>query len=200
IKPDVTDKENVNPNQDDNNHSSNGKTDEQTNLADQYEKEKSMEIELEGTKEPVSMVLATNEALRYVIYVEKDEYKFKQGDNFDTITFSDVDVSYPEVAMEIRKSQHPTLEEAIQEVEEEITEQGMQVEISEEANWPMDATRIYASDQEDQNEWNSPVHKYYVTEQASDIFIIKQKYFLEASEGVGARFDYMLTTFEVVPE
>src|SRR5699024_6733379 len=47
-KPDVIDKEEVKPNKDENNNQTNGTTEERTSF---YEKEKDLEIELEGMKE-----------------------------------------------------------------------------------------------------------------------------------------------------
>lgn len=174
-------------------------------LSDMFEKEKDVEIELEGMKEPIHIELATNEDLRYIIYVERDRYTFTQGEKSDKIELTEpLDARYPEVAMEIRKADVSTVEEAIEIVEKEIVEEGMQLEYSEETTNPLKATMFLAWEKVPEGSYHqsdSALHEYYVTkDQLGRIFIIKQMYFLEGAEGHGVRFDFMLESFEVVPE
>lgn len=51
------------------------------------------------------------------------------------------------------------------------------------------------------HEWNDKVVVYYLVDNTQGgTFLIKQQYFMEASEGHGARFYHMLKEFEIVKE
>lgn len=184
--------------EDDNREDPNETEEPEQSLADMFEQEIEVEIGIEGIPEEVKMALAVNEELRYIIYVDMERYRFVPGEGMDRIEFTgDTD---PEVAMEIKPSSQESLEGTLSEVEEEITSEGMEIDYTEDVTEPLTATRIRAVDQENPLDSSSPVHVYYVTESRNgQIFIIKQKSFQEAAEGHGARFQYMLETFEVVP-
>lgn len=174
-------------------------------LADEYEDEKQMEIELEGMKEPITMKLAVNEEARYIIYLEKDQYELIQGSGADReedwiqLT-GKPDERYPSVAMVIRKQTDTTLEEQIEYVKQDIKEDGMTVFSEEEVSYPLEAYRFILV-KNDTQEWDDPVHYYYISDMGDGTyFLFKQIFFQEASEGVGARFDFMLETFEYVGE
>ncbi|MED4970575.1 RNA polymerase sigma factor [Parageobacillus toebii] len=50
-------------------------------------------------------------------------------------------------------------------------------------------------------QWNDEVAKYYLVDNGQGgTFVIEQHYFVEASEGHGARFDNMLKQFQVTKE
>ena len=91
-------------------------------------------------------------------------------------------------------------------MEQEISDEGLEIERNEEVTTPLAATAITALGEERTehgkfgHQWDTPVHQYYVTQGENGyVFVIKQTYFLEAAEGHGSRFDQMLETFQVVP-
>lgn len=174
------------------------------NLRDQFEDEKQMEIELEGMKELIDMKLAVNETLRYVIYLEKDRYELKKStadDKVDKIYYTEeLDDQYPPVEMQIEKQTNITWEELISNVKETIESEGMTVYSEEEVMDPIEGHQIIAVENDIQD-WNDPVHQYYISEvEDGEFFIFKQLFFQEAWEGHAGRFDYMLDTFEYVKE
>jgi len=51
------------------------------------------------------------------------------------------------------------------------------------------------------SEWDSNVvHLYVISNGNEGSYVIREDYFLEAAEGHGARFHYMLESFEIVEE
>ncbi|MEC5424070.1 hypothetical protein QGM71_11265 [Virgibacillus sp. C22-A2] len=176
-------------------------------LKDMFVEEKQEEIEIEGHKEQRDVNLQTNEELRYIIYVDEERYRVVEGEDGDRIeTIEPLGDKYPEVYMEITRKEHTTTEAVIAGIKESIVNEGMEVTREERASTPIDAELIQGMGEEYENEfgktghqWDTKVHKYYVTDtEEGQVFIIKQAYFLEAAEGHGARFDYMLESFEVV--
>ncbi|MFD2629747.1 hypothetical protein [Oceanobacillus kapialis] len=176
-------------------------------LRDMFVEEKQEEIEIEGQKEKSDTQLEVNEALRYVIYVDEQRYKMVKGEKVDRIeTKEPLGEGYPDVYMEITRKETTTTEKVLQEIEQEIETDGMEVVRQESVSEPIQAEVIHGMGEETTNEsgktghqWDTPVHRYYVTDtQEGQVFVIKQVYFLEAAEGHGARFDYMLESFEIV--
>lgn len=176
-------------------------------LEEMFEKEKEIEIELEGMKEMIPVELATNDEWRYVIYVEKDRYIFKRGETADRIELKEPLEDLPEVAMEIRRlGDGIGVSEAIEQVKQEINNDDLEIERNEDVTKPLEATAITALGEERTehgkfgHQWDTPVHQYYViASESGHVFVIKQMFFLEAAEGHGARFDQLLETFQVVP-
>lgn len=173
-----------------------------TSLKDRFPHEKQVEIELEGMKEPVTVQLATNEELGYIIYFEKDGYQFISGEDMDEIVFvGESDDRLPkELGMEIRKVNDITAEEAIKNVKDSLANDGMSFLREETVDWPIEAVMIEGIEGDlDDTEWNTSKHRYYVTEREGDsLYVIKQKFFSVGSEGIGMRFDWMLNSFETV--
>jgi hypothetical protein len=177
------------------------------NLKDMFVEEKQEEIEIEGQKEESNTQLETNEALRYVIYVDEDRYKMVKGEEVDRIeTKEPLGDRYPDVYMEISRRENTTTEDVLEDIEQEITADGLEVVRQEHVTEPIEAEVIQGMGKETTNEsgktghqWDTPIHRYYVTEtRENQVFVIKQAYFLEAEEGHGARFHYMLESFEIV--
>ena len=174
---------------------------EQALLKDRFVHEKQVEVELEGMKEPIQVQLATNEELKYIIYVDKDRYRFIQGEEIDEIVLIDeLDDRYPEVGMEIQHITGLTIEEVTVNIKESLANDGMSIVLEESVNWPIDAVMIEGQGAEgDQVQWDTPVHRYYITVGENDsFFVFKHKFFVEAWEGLATRFDWMLESFEVV--
>lgn len=176
------------------------------NIKDMFAPEKDVEIHLEGELESTHVELEANEALRYIIYIDKERYKLIEGETRDQIVMvEELEDDFPEVVMEIIPTEG-TLEAAISMLKEEIKNLDMEITREGKVDEPLDAYEIGAIGKDTEGEngvlgkhWDTPVHQYYITNnKAGHFFIIKEKYFLEAAEGHGARFYYMLETFEVV--
>src|SRR5699024_2267126 len=171
------------------------------NFKEMFVPEQKIDINIEGDKEETNMGLETNENLDYIIYVDHSRYKAIEGNYGDKIVrveeFGD---QYPEVSMEIWRVQS-TVEETIAEIKADIDKQAMTIGTTEDVTSPLVATKItaYGESDEANYDWDTPIHTYYVTEPTNgQLFVIKQLYFLEASEGHAVRFDAMLEQFEIV--
>lgn len=171
-------------------------------LADEYDEEIQVVREPEGQTEVFDMKLAVDEDERYIIYIGKDDYSYDIQSGQMQIAFDlPEDDIYPEVGMRIQPREGQSKDELIEEVKDEIEQEQMEVTREEEVTSPMDAYVITAYAKENPNEWNSPVHSYYIHEAAPDkYFIFKQMNFVEALDGHGNTFYVMLETFEYVPE
>lgn len=177
-------------------------------LRDTFVEKKPQEIEIEGQTEQTNTQLETNEELCYVIYIDEERYKMVKGEEADRIEMLEViEGDFPEVYMEISRVEDTTTEEVMANIREEIlSEENMGVRREGRVTEPIEAEMIQGmgvdgtGDEEAfGHEGTTPIHRYYVTDtQNNQVFVIKQVYFLEAAEGHGARFHYMLETFEIV--
>lgn len=169
-------------------------------LKDRFEHEKTIEIEVEGTKEDVQVQLATNDEWGYIIYYEKDNYEFMHGEEMDEIVYAgELNDQYPKTGMEIRKMTDITVEEAISKVKKELENNGIPFVREETVDWPINGVMILGEGNADGTaESDSPVHRYYITEGKNDsLFVFKQMFFVEAWDG-SPRFNYMLESFQIV--
>lgn len=177
------------------------------NVKDMFVEEKQREIQIEGTKEDTEVQLEANEELRYVIYIDDSRYKMVEGDASDRIV-PDQELAdrYPEVSMEVKRKENTTTEEMVESIKKSLESHEMELRQEEHVNTPIEGVAIRGIGPEYTNDagktghqWDTPIHKYYITETENEqVFVIKQMYFLEAAEGHGARFDYMLESFEIV--
>ncbi|MBP2076354.1 hypothetical protein [Oceanobacillus polygoni] len=178
------------------------------NLKEMFVDEKQEEIELEGQKEETNVQLETNEELRYIIYVDEERYKMVEGEESDRIELIEpLEDRYPDVYMEITRIEDTTTEEVVAAIKAEIErDEKMELRREERVTEPIEAEMVQGMGLEYTNDagktghqWDTPIHRYYVTdEDEGQVFVIKQVYFLEAAEGHGARFHYMLESFKVV--
>ena len=101
--------------------------------------------------------------------------------------------------MEISQDRDSTPEELAVRFEEELKADFSKVDAAREVTEPVEGIYIHAIDGGTQ--WDDEVVNYYLVDNTQGgTFIIKQKYFLEAAEGHGARFYHMLEEFVIVPE
>lgn len=163
-----------------------------------FEPKKQVQEHIEGTPEDKEIVLQDTKS-GYVIYIDEERYKLVEEENRDVIvTKEPLGDIYPEVSMSIEQSENETPEQAIARIKQELAGQYATVKEPEAVTEPLEATLISAIDGQ---EWDSPVAKVYVlSNEKGGSFIITAKYFLEASEGHGARFYYMLEQFTIVEE
>jgi len=163
-----------------------------------FEPKKQVEENIEGMPEDKEIVLQDTKS-GYIIYIDEERYKLVEEQDRDVIVPNPpLDDMYPEVSMSIEQVEDETPEEAIVRLQKELAEQYATVKEPEAVTKPLNATLLSAIDG---NEWNSPVSKVYVlSNERGGSFIITEKYFLEASEGHGARFYYALEQFQIVEE
>lgn len=161
-----------------------------------FEPEKKVIEEYEGMPEEKDIVLQNTES-GYVIYIDEDRYKLVQEENQDVIMPKiPLEERYPEVSMSIKQVVGVLPEQIIAEQQQLLAEKYDKVEAPVQVTEPLEATLIAAKDGQS---WDSPVVKVYVLSNGyGGSFVITEKYFLEASEGHGARFYYMLEQFTLV--
>jgi hypothetical protein len=165
------------------------------------EPEKSIQQELEGTKENTKVNLhqketQTEQDASFVIYVDEERYQLNKDNGQFRIT-APLPEKYPEVYMDISQQTGTKPKTAMEKIKQELTTKQLHVGKIEQVKSPVMGYRLRA-DQGNKN-WNDEVIVYYVvSNKLQGSFIIKQKYFLEASEGHGSRFDNMLKEFKIV--
>lgn len=177
-------------------------------VQEMFEKEKNIELNIEGMKEDIEVELGLNEELDYVIYIDKSHYKLVENPSGNQIVPIEEFEDIPNVMMEITKKENTTKEAELKKIKEMLASEEMEITLEEIVDMPFDgilvsAIGIGASNTNGQTgmDWDSPVFKYYVmNDKDGALFVIEQQYFLEASEGHGARFDSMLETFEIISE
>lgn len=175
-------------------------------LQEMFVKEKVVELQIEGEKEDIETEVQINEQLEYVIYIDNARYTLTKGETADTITTkTPLADRYPEVSMEIKRVEDTSQEEIIEEIKTTITREEMEITLEDTVDRGLPMKRIAAIGKGKQNtsgnvgeDWDSPIYRYYVTEEINQqYYLITEKYFLEAAEGHGARFESMLNTFEI---
>lgn len=174
-------------------------------IKDLFVAEKEEQIELEGDEETTNVKLHTDETLEFVIYVDENSYKTeKTGETTRIVTKEALGENYPEVYMEISQVVGKTKAEIVEQIKEAIDSEKMLIFEEKEVQEPIESLMILGIERDDEtddirNGWDTRLHNYYILEVSNEqFFMIKQAYFMEASEGHGARFDYMLKSFEVV--
>lgn len=163
-----------------------------------FEPKKQVEEHIEGMPEEKEIVLQDTKS-GYVIYIDEERYKLVEEEGRDLIVPKEpLEARYPEVSMSIEQVEDEAPEQAIERIRQELAAQYATVKETEEVTDPLKATLISAIDGQ---QWDSPVAKVYVlSNEKGGSFIITEKYFLEAAEGHGARFYYMLKEFTIVEE
>ncbi|WP_101841923.1 hypothetical protein [Halobacillus sp. Marseille-P3879] len=173
------------------------------NIWDLFEEEKTVQFELEGQREINYAKLNANQELDYVIYVDESRYRLEEGEESDRIVPEmELGPQYPEVSMEIEPVTGSTADQEVERIRQSLTDRDFRIIKDSEIVKPVDGSIVIASEAEaGEQQWDSVMEKYYVTESDNQaLFVIKQKYFLEAEEGHGVRFDTMLESFEIVDE
>lgn len=160
--------------------------------------QKTITQEIEGNKEGGEFSLHTrDEEVDYAIYIDADRYTVEKGVEADRIVPKvKADSKYPEVSMEIRQVKDKKPADLRELAEAELGSGYSTVRDMGQVEEPLQAYVLYANSGQ---KWNDIVIKqYFVDNGAGGTFVITQRYFLEASEGHGARFDNMLKEFKIV--
>ncbi|WP_163195792.1 hypothetical protein [Clostridium thermarum] len=159
--------------------------------------QKTIEQSLEGDTEETKVDLEVSPQ-KYIIYIDKERYELKNIDGKDIIKPINMPESYPEVSMTIEQVTDKAPGEVLADIEAELKSKYSDVRQAEEVTEPVKGLNIRALGG---NQWDSPVVNYYLVDNTNGgSFIIKEQYFLEASEGHGARFYHMLKEFKIVNE
>ncbi|HEY4600740.1 MAG TPA: hypothetical protein VIG73_05625 [Cerasibacillus sp.] len=167
-------------------------------LSEQFAREKTLTIELEGQLEEVAVHLEINEALNHVIYVDEERYIYQSDNQMARIEPKEpLGEDVPEVAMEFFQKDGMTQEEVIAYTKQAMEEERMSYQTTENVLTPFEATQLVAYGERE--DWDMPIHRYYLIDRGGGTWlIIKQKYFMIAEEGHAVRFDSMLQTLEFI--
>ncbi|RXJ02429.1 hypothetical protein DS745_06925 [Anaerobacillus alkaliphilus] len=167
-----------------------------SSIREYFAPEKTVVEEIEGMPEEKEVVLKEGKA-GYIIYIDEERYSLIQEGDMDKVVFNqELSDIYPEVSMSIRQIEDKTPEVVAEEVHAELTNSFATVDEITPVTDPVEGLLVSAIDG---NEWDSVVRKVYVVSNEKEgSFVIEQRYFLEASEGHGARFHHMLREFQVV--
>lgn len=106
--------------------------------------------------------------------------------------------NYPDVLMEITQIPNSSMEQASNELFHTFSEEYENASLSQ-VEEPISATLVNVIGGTGGNQWDDPIINCYVLDNGlGGALVIKQMYFLEASEGHGTRFYEMLKTFKVI--
>jgi len=163
-----------------------------------FEPEKIVEYDVEGSREDVNSILQQSE-IGYVLYYDQERYKLVEDGETDRIVMKNAAEGIPEVYMEISQDTDSSPRQLADKLEAELRGEFSMVDKAKEVTEPLKALYIHAVD--GGTRADDPIVNYYLVDNTrGGTFIIKQKYFLEAAEGHGSRFDQMLKEFTIVPE
>lgn len=167
-----------------------------TKIQDLLVPEKQVKENIEGIEEKTDVSLNKSE-MGYVIYIDENRYTMDKSENKDKIIPRDKAENLPEVFMEIEQVENEAVEEVAIEIEKKLRYNFKMTESNGRVKEPIEGIYLYANTG---NQRNDTVVKYYIIDNTKGgSFIIKQQFFLEASEGHGVRFDNMLKEFKIIP-
>ncbi|EZP78515.1 hypothetical protein H839_01566 [Parageobacillus genomosp. 1] len=154
--------------------------------------------EVEGQKEQKEVTLNKSK-VGYVIYFDEKMYRVEKLNGKDRIVpLVQGSPDLPKVYMEIRQVTDQTPEALASSLEKQVKEQYPIIIQTGKVSEPV---KGYVIQGESGRQWNDEVVKYYLVDNGQGgTFVIEQHYFVEASEGHGARFDNMLKQFRVTKE
>ncbi|MEG6616666.1 hypothetical protein V6C27_09595 [Peptococcaceae bacterium 1198_IL3148] len=169
------------------------------NIKEIFLPEKVVEHNIEGQTEQRNVTLEESKTADYLIYVDEEYYKMVSENGVDKIVPKNpLPENYPAVYMQIEQFKDRSSEDLAAQLEASL-EDGYQLRAAQEINEPVVGKEIRAIGGTGGQSGSDPVVKYYVIDnQLGGSFVIEQRYFLEAAEGHGARFDQMLQEFYVV--
>ncbi len=168
-------------------------------IKDMFVPEKEIIQGIEGEDEKTEVHLNEGTNSEYILYIDETRYKMEQGKDLDVVTtLEPLPAEFPEVNMEIKQIPNEKPEDLVQKVEAELKKDFPELLEIEKVTEPVEGFLLHGLNG---NEWDSKVvHAYVISNEKEGSFVITQHYFLEAAEGHGARFHYMLESFEVVDE
>ena len=160
--------------------------------------EKQVEVEVEGQKEETQQELHQDVESNYVLYYDVERYRLVEGERADVITTKEpLPEGYPEVSLTIEQALDVAPAALAAQIAEQLKATYAEVSEPERVEEPVDGYVVHAIDGQ---EWDSEVTRVYLVDNGkSGSFVLQARYFLEASEGHGARFEQMLREFQVLP-
>lgn len=146
---------------------------------------------VEGQDEVIQMNLVKGQDSLYSMYVDQERYQFGEAGEKDVLTPTvPVPTGYPEVKMEILYIEDRNPDGVKQDFEKEYA-----FPLEEQAvTSPVDALSFHGTSG---TEPDSEVVTIYLLDAFGGTLFIEERYFLEAQEGHGARFEQMLETLEL---
>lgn len=157
------------------------------------ERESTMEIvqSVEGEESTVTMNLVEGNDALYSLYIDPERYIFTTAEKEDKLTpIDELPEGYPEVNLTFLYVNNQTPESVMEDMKQEYL---MPLEENTVAA-PMNALTLHGTNGEQPD---SEVVTIYMIEALEGTLLITEKYFLEAQEGHGARFEQMLETIEI---
>jgi hypothetical protein len=153
------------------------------------------EIEGMPTKDNVTL---KESHMKYIIYIDEQLYKMENAEGKDRIVPKNKAANVPDVFMEIQQVKDKKPETVATEIEKELKAKYKTVENRGTVKEPVNGILLRANSG---TKWNDTVVQYYLVDNTKGgTFVIKEQYFMEASEGHGARFYNMLKEFKIVSE
>lgn len=153
--------------------------------------------EIEGMPSENNMALKES-SMKYIIYIDEQMYTMQNLQGKDKIVPKNKAANVPEVFMEIQQIKDKKPEVVAAEVEKELKSKFKTVKSEGAVKEPLSGILLRANSG---TKWNDTVVQYYLVDNTKGgTFVIKQQYFMEASEGHGARFYHMLKEFKIVNE
>lgn len=174
---------------------------EKAPLKENFEEEKEVVVQIEGTEEKVLMHLNKGKDCDYIIYIDEERYKMVsgEGDKPDAITTKEeLPENFPEVSMTIEHVPDTAPEVLVEEFEAELKAEFPDLQEVEQVAKPVQGYQLHGIANGGQQGNDPVVHAYVISNGQSGSFVITERYFLEAAEGHGARFYAMLTEFHIV--
>jgi len=153
-------------------------------------------LNIEGQDEKIDVTLTEGKDAEYVISIDETRYNMIQNKDGDIIApIEPIPEEYPEVSMQIKQvsDKKPTI--VVKELESEFKNDFPELRDIEEVTDPVKGFLLHGitGNQAD----SKVIHAYVISNGNKGSFVITQRYFLEAAEGHGARFDDMLKSFEI---
>lgn len=163
-----------------------------------FEPEKDIIQSIEGIEEDTNLQLNEGKNADYVIYVDEERYVMNESETGDIIRPKEpLGEIYPEVSMVITEVKDKGAADVFTEVKDDILSEYPTVILVEQTTEPVQGYMLFAK--KDGTDWDNELTKIYVIDnKVEGSFVIQQKYFAEAEEGHGVRFDEMLKEFHIV--
>jgi hypothetical protein len=151
-------------------------------------------IEIEGMKE--TMYGLWHDGDGYDIMYDVDRFEYSDKDGVDTFIAENPDPAiYPYVYVSINHLENRRASDHAKELLEMLSKNSLISETTKDVsigNYKGTLITAKAGSQ-----WNSIVRNYYIITDNTSIYTIETQYFLEATEGYGARIQAMLDTFKI---
>lgn len=168
-------------------------------IQDRFPSTKELTQSIEENEERTNVKFHEGTNSDYVIYI--DETRYQMSNNSDSTKITPVEplpANYPEVFMDITHLPNEPPEQAVKQIQID-----MENSFPESAPIPIETVTSpvhgYWLHGAAGSEWDSKIMDIYVlSDRKKGSYRITSNYFLEAAEGHGARFYYMLESFEVV--